>query len=153
MKKFNKLVSLIIGLIFMTINFTVIRPDIKVYGQTSPLKLTIKASESDVMTGNFVTFNLRYDILEMGKIQEGDKMEFELTDNLTNVLPMYSKQHFKEVKVEGNKVTLTVGPIANTALQGFISLGVSTKNDTKDSTDGIVKAKFNDEELQSKISI
>lgn len=80
-------------------------------------------------------------------------MEFELTDSLTNVLPMYSKQHFKDAKVEGNKVILTFGPNANTALQGFISLGVITNNDTNETIDGIVKTKFKDEEVHSKISI
>lgn len=118
-----------------------------------PLSLTIKTSETQVQSERFVTFDIKYEVLNQYQLKEGDTIEIEIPEALVNVTPLYSKQHFKSAVKTGNKLTLTFGPNASTALAGYISLGAIASNQSTTPKDAIVNVKFGEVEAQSKITI
>lgn len=149
----KKIFSLATFMIYFIGSFLSIFTPQVVLANDLPLKLTINSSETEIQSGRFVDFNIKYEVLNYKQIKEGDNLVIEIPDGLTNVTPVYSKQHFKSAEKTGNTVTLTFGANASTALAGYIGLGAMTVNDTTKTKDATVKVKYGEIEAQCKIDV
>lgn len=149
----KKIVSVVIFVFYFIANFLSIFTPQVVSADSLPLNITIKTSETEVQSGRFVDFNIKYEVLNHNQIKEGDTLVIEIPESLTNVTPVYSKQHFKSMVKTGNKLTLTFGANASTALAGYIGLGAIAVNDTTKTKDATVKVKYGEVETQCNIAI
>ncbi|MFX0549855.1 MSCRAMM family protein [Hathewaya histolytica] len=149
----SKLLALIMTFIFALTNIVGLFPTLEVHAGTAQLGIEITTSNSEIMTDNYITFDIKYNVLDNSKLKEGDQIEIELTDNLKNLVPIYSKKHFKDMKKEGNKIILTIGSNSELFVQGFISLAGVVTNTTTEITEGIVKVKTKDSETKANVSI
>lgn len=149
----KKILGLATFVFYFVVNFLSIFTPQVASANSLPLKLTIKASETVVQSGRFVDFNIKYDVLNYNQIKEGDTIVIEIPESLTNVTPVYSKQHFKSMVKTGNIVTLTFGANASTALAGYIGLGAIAENNTTKTKDATIKVKYGQVETQCNIDI
>lgn len=149
----SKLLASIMTFIFALTNIVGLFPTLEVHAGTAQLGIEIMTSNSEIMTDNYITFDIKYNVLDNSKLKEGDQIEIELTDNLKNLIPIYSKKHFKDMKKEGNKIILTIGSNPELFVQGFISLAGVATNTTTEITEGIVKVKTKDSETKANVSI
>lgn len=152
-KSKKKLIAFIAFMMFLFTNFIGVFGNNNVFASTLPLNVTIKTEETEILTDRFVEFDLKYEVTNYNELKEGDQIVIEIPDGLTNVSPTYSKQHFKSVVREGNKIILTFGPNARTALAGYIGLGAIANNGGSVPKDAIVNVIYGDKRVSAKVTI
>lgn len=135
---------------FLFTNFIGIFGNNNVFASTLPLNVTIKTEETEIPTGRFVEFNLKYEVTNYNALKEGDQITIEISNELINVSPIYSKQHFKSVVKEGNRIILTFGPRASTALAGYIGLEAIANNEGTEPKDAVVNVIYGDKKVGKK---
>ncbi|MFQ9979083.1 collagen binding domain-containing protein [Clostridium cadaveris] len=152
-KSKKKLIAFIAFIMFLFTNFIGIFGNNNVFASTLPLNVTIKTEETEIPTGRFVEFNLKYEVTNYNALKEGDQITIEIPNELINVSPIYSKQHFKSVVKEDNRIILTFGPRASTALAGYIGLGAIANNEGTKPKDAVVNVIYGDKKVSKKITI
>lgn len=154
MKKNKKrIIGFLAFMMFLFSNFIGVFGNSNVFASTLPLNVTIKTSETEILTGRFVNFDLKYEVTNYNELKEGDQITIEIPNELINVSPIYSKQHFKSVVKEGNRIILTFGPRASTALAGYIGLGAIANNEGTEPKDAVVNVIYGDKKVSKKITI
>lgn len=137
----KKCLRIIVFLAFISMLISLISPSFNTFATTKTsiqnngaVSLTAKFTDGNTIRDGMVkTLEINYDILNVNKLNEGDKLVVDLPDIFSNITPKYSRNHFSDCEISGHTLTLTFNKHASSSgLKGYLSLLLQTSNDIKD---------------------
>ncbi|MBB6624220.1 LPXTG cell wall anchor domain-containing protein [Clostridium gasigenes] len=90
---------------------------------SSVLDVKVLLDKNTYSDGEEISFMVEYKVKgNIGNIKENDSLVFKLPEEFKNFKLIYPKEHFKDMKTEGDITTLTFGENAYKAVQGYIKI-------------------------------